>query len=166
MERLEKDRVSELLFAEVVDLARRRGWISDEPFRVDGTLIEAWASLKSFRPKDEPPPPPGGDRNDWVAFQGAEALEPDACLDDGSAGAPGSQGLWLRSETVLWHARGGRESERPAGPAGGPSGRWGEELRGGGSFEWARRTGDAWHWRRQFRSGQGRSHPGVCAGVP
>ena len=70
MERFEKHRVSELFFAEVVELARRRGWISDEHFSVDGTLIEAWASLKSFRPKDEPPPPPGGDRNDWVDFKG------------------------------------------------------------------------------------------------
>ena len=69
MERFEKHRVSELVFAEVVELARRRGWISDEHFSVDGTLIEAWASLKSFRPKDEPPPPPGGDRNDWVDFK-------------------------------------------------------------------------------------------------
>ena len=59
MERFGKNRVSEVFFAEVVERARKRGWISDEPFRVDGTLIEAWASLKSFRPKDEPPPPPG-----------------------------------------------------------------------------------------------------------
>ena len=70
MERFEKNRISELFFAEVVELARNRGWFSDEHFSVDGTLIEAWASLKSFRPKDEPPPPPGGDRNDWVDFKG------------------------------------------------------------------------------------------------
>jgi len=59
MERLEKNRVSELFFAGVVERARRRGWISDGSFHVEGILIEAWASLKSFRPKDEPPPPPG-----------------------------------------------------------------------------------------------------------
>lgn len=70
MERFEKNKVSELFFAEVVDLAKTRGWISDEHFSVDGTLIEAWASLKSFRSKDEPPPPAGGPRNDWVDFKG------------------------------------------------------------------------------------------------
>ncbi|MBW2135846.1 MAG: hypothetical protein JRG72_11590, partial [Deltaproteobacteria bacterium] len=34
--------------------------LSDEHFTVDGTLIEAWASLKSFRRKDAPPPSGGG----------------------------------------------------------------------------------------------------------
>ena len=41
MERLEKNRVSELFFAGVVERARRRGWISDGSFHVEGTLIEA-----------------------------------------------------------------------------------------------------------------------------
>jgi transposase len=43
-------------FTEVVELARRRGLLSDEHFVVDGTLIEAWASQKSFRPKDDDQP--------------------------------------------------------------------------------------------------------------
>src|SRR6185436_17996059 len=34
--------------------------LSDEHFTVDGTLLEAWASHKSFRPRDEEPPPPTG----------------------------------------------------------------------------------------------------------
>jgi hypothetical protein len=45
----------------------------DEHFSVDGTLIEAAASLKSFRPKDEPPsdePPPGDSGNPTVNFHG------------------------------------------------------------------------------------------------
>jgi hypothetical protein len=52
-----------------------RLWVfgdSDEHFSVDGTLIEAAASLKSFRPTDDPPPPkrPGGGspNNRWVDF--------------------------------------------------------------------------------------------------
>ena len=61
--------VSELFFAEVVELAKSRGWASNEHFSVDGTLIEAWASMKSFLKKDEPPPPPGGG-NGWVDFKG------------------------------------------------------------------------------------------------
>jgi transposase len=39
-------------FAAVVEQAREQGLLSDEHFTVDGTLIEAWASQKSFRPKD------------------------------------------------------------------------------------------------------------------
>ncbi|QFT48854.1 Transposase DDE domain protein (plasmid) [Roseivivax sp. THAF40] len=34
--------------------------LSDEHFSVDGTLIKAWASMKSFQPKDSPPPPQDG----------------------------------------------------------------------------------------------------------
>lgn len=69
MERFQKNHVSELFFADLVDLAKTRGWINDEHFSVDGTLIEACASLKSFRAKDEPPLP-GGPRIDWVDFKG------------------------------------------------------------------------------------------------
>lgn len=43
------------LFAEVLGMAERRGLLSKEHFSVDGTLIQAWASHKSFRPKDEGP---------------------------------------------------------------------------------------------------------------
>jgi len=41
---------------------------------VDGTLIEAWASLKSFRPKDAPPPEGGGGRNPGGVFHGVQRL--------------------------------------------------------------------------------------------
>src|SRR5215813_12387780 len=37
--------------------------LSTEHFSVDGTLLEAWASTKSFRPKDGSGPPPGAGRN-------------------------------------------------------------------------------------------------------
>ena len=40
--------------------------MSREHFSVDGTLLEAWASMKSFRPKDED----GGDNNGWADFRG------------------------------------------------------------------------------------------------
>ncbi|HLI16969.1 MAG TPA: IS5 family transposase [Rhodanobacteraceae bacterium] len=48
---LEHDVVPEL-FAEVVRMAGQRGLLSQDHFSVDGTLIQAWASHKSFRPKD------------------------------------------------------------------------------------------------------------------
>jgi len=52
-ERLLNHEVGRLFFEAVVNQARELGLMSDEHFTVDGTLIEAWASLKSFRPKGE-----------------------------------------------------------------------------------------------------------------
>ncbi len=46
------------------------GLLSDEHFTVDGTLIEAWASSKSFRPREGPPAPSTGGRNPEVDFRG------------------------------------------------------------------------------------------------
>lgn len=70
MGRLLTHHTAEVFFLRVVELAQARGWVSDEHFSVDGTLIQAWASPKSFRPKDGPPPPPGEGRNGWVDFRG------------------------------------------------------------------------------------------------
>lgn len=44
--------VAKLFFLEIYDLSRQAGWTSDDHFTADGTLIEAWASLKSFVRKD------------------------------------------------------------------------------------------------------------------
>ncbi|HEY6184207.1 MAG TPA: hypothetical protein VIW67_18310 [Terriglobales bacterium] len=44
--------VAKLFFAEVYDLSRQERWTSDAHFTADGTLIESWASLKSFVHKD------------------------------------------------------------------------------------------------------------------
>jgi hypothetical protein len=55
----------------VVDLARAGDLLSDEHFSVDGTLIEAWASQKSFqRKKDDQAPPPDDRGNPTVNFHG------------------------------------------------------------------------------------------------
>jgi transposase len=72
-ERLLKHDVAGKFFAAVVDEARARELLSSDHFRVDGTLIEAWASLKSFRPKDEKPEerePPEDPGNPTVNFHG------------------------------------------------------------------------------------------------
>lgn len=51
--------------------ARREKLLSDEHFTVDGTLIEAWASVKSVKPKDGSGHPPSeGGRNPSVEFRG------------------------------------------------------------------------------------------------
>lgn len=52
-ERLLNGEIAQACFAEVLALAQRRGWLSDEHYTVDGTLIEAWAAHKGFRPKTE-----------------------------------------------------------------------------------------------------------------
>jgi len=44
--------------------------LSDDHFSVDGTLIEAWASMKSFRPKDGSGEPPAPGRNGERDFHG------------------------------------------------------------------------------------------------
>ena len=69
-QRLVDTDVAQRFFDEVVKMARRDGLLSDEHFTVDGTLIEAWASVKSIRPKDGPPPPSGGDGTGMVDFKG------------------------------------------------------------------------------------------------
>jgi hypothetical protein len=57
-------------FDEVVNLARREHLLSSDHFTVDGTLIEAWASFKSFKRKDGEPPKDGGDGTGMVDFKG------------------------------------------------------------------------------------------------
>lgn len=68
-ERLLEAEIVHRLFAEVLAKAKASGLTSDEHFSVDGTLIEAWASMKSFRRKGKPPTP-GGGRNREVDFRG------------------------------------------------------------------------------------------------
>jgi len=51
-DRLLRGKVAEAFFAQVIRQAREAGLLSDEHFTVDGTLLEAWAGQKSFRPKD------------------------------------------------------------------------------------------------------------------
>ena len=55
---------------EIVGQAREQRLLSEEHFSVDGTLLEAWASVKSFRPRDEDEPPSDGGRNPEVDFRG------------------------------------------------------------------------------------------------
>lgn len=52
-ERLFDEAIAQEFFEHTVLLARMRELVSDEHFSVDGTLLEAWASHKSFRPKDD-----------------------------------------------------------------------------------------------------------------
>ena len=84
---LEGDVAREFL-CEVVEQARQKNLTSDEHFTVDGTLIEAWASLKSFQRKDGKNTPPEDPGNPTVNFHGEKrsnethesTTDPDALL--------------------------------------------------------------------------------------
>jgi len=89
-ERLLEAEVAHAFFQEVGELAREQGLLSDEHFTVDGTLIEAWAGQKSFKPRaGAPAPPTDADAgNPSVDFRGekrtndthASTTDPDARL--------------------------------------------------------------------------------------
>jgi transposase len=65
-DRMMQHEVAAKFFDAVVSQARDAGLMSSEHFSVDGTLIEAWASMKSFRRKDDD----DSDNNGWSDFKG------------------------------------------------------------------------------------------------
>jgi transposase len=72
-DRLLEGQIAAKFLAAVLAQPRVKRLISSDHFSVDGTLIEAWASMKSFKPKDggkDDPPPPSGGRNGEVDFKG------------------------------------------------------------------------------------------------
>ena len=68
--RLLEHEVADEFFAAVVRQAKLRKYVSSEHFTVDGTLLKAWASHKSFKSKDGPPSEPPVGRNSEVQFHG------------------------------------------------------------------------------------------------
>lgn len=86
-ERLIGSDIAAEFLSRILAQAERKHLLSREHFTVDGTLIEAWASIKSFKPKDGPPST-GGGKNDTVDFKGqklkndthASVTDPDARL--------------------------------------------------------------------------------------
>ena len=99
-DRLLRGDIAEAFFQAVVREARHRNWLSNEHFTVDGTLLEAWASQKSFRPKDELPPS-DGTRNPDVNFRGEKRSNGDAPLDDRSGCSPRQEGSGQGVEAFL-----------------------------------------------------------------
>lgn len=88
-DRLVNEAVARSFFGRVLALGQWHGLVSSDHFRVDGTLIEAWASLKSFVPKDgSGTPPPEVGRSPTVDFKGerrsndthASSTDPEARL--------------------------------------------------------------------------------------
>src|ERR1700749_3121984 len=87
-ERLIEGDIARKFMAEVLNQGSVKTLLSDDHFSVDGTLIEAWASMKSFRPKDGSGEPPGPGRNSERNFRNekrsnethASTTDPDARL--------------------------------------------------------------------------------------
>src|ERR1700759_1279697 len=85
-ERLIEGDIASKFMAAVLNQERVKGLLSDEHFSVDGTLIEAWASMKSFRPKDGSGEPPAPGRNGERDFHGeTRSNETHACTTDPDA---------------------------------------------------------------------------------
>jgi transposase len=109
-DRLLEHAVVPALFDEVVRLAEQQQLLSKEHFSVDGTLIQAWASQKSFRPKDEGPG--DGGRNKERDFHGEErkndthhsVTDPDARLYRKSKGTAAV--LCYQGHTVMENRHG------------------------------------------------------------
>jgi len=94
-ERLLNADIVRKFFERIREQAQKQGLLSDEHFTVDGTLIEAWASQKSFQPKEKEPKDPGeSGRNLEVNFRDKprsnktheSTTDPDARLLKKSAG--------------------------------------------------------------------------------
>jgi transposase len=87
-DRLLNTEIAQQFLSALLALPRVRKLLSREHFTVDGTLLKAWASMKSFRPKDGGGNPPAGGRNGERDFRGekrsnethASTTDPDARL--------------------------------------------------------------------------------------
>src|SRR5580704_5840709 len=95
-ERLLEGDIAAKLLSAVLSQPRVKRLLSTDHFSVDGTLIEAWASIKSFRPKDGSGEPPAPGRNGERDFHGekrsnqthASTTDPDARLYRKGPGQP------------------------------------------------------------------------------
>jgi transposase len=95
-ERLIAGDIAAKFMAAVLNQGQVKALLSDDHFSVDGTLIEAWASIKSFRPKDGSGEPPAPGRNGERDFHGEQrrnqthvsATDPDARLYRKGPGQP------------------------------------------------------------------------------
>ena len=123
-DRLFQGDIAQAFFAAVLTQARQADLVSAEHFTVDGTLLEAWASHKSVKPKDQPIPPSEGDPgNPTVDFRGERrsnathqsTTDPDAQLIRKSRGQAAILGY---RGHVLMENRHGRVVGAPRHPGG------------------------------------------------
>jgi transposase len=78
-DRLLEGEIAQAFFEAVLEQARQRNLLSDEHFTVDGTLLEAWASKKSYQSKEDPPSQGTGSRGEILRRDKFECrTDPDA----------------------------------------------------------------------------------------
>src|SRR5207302_2173587 len=113
-ERLIAGDIASQFMAAVLNQEQVKALLSDDHFSVDGTLIEAWASIKSFRPKDGSgePPAPGRRR---AGFSRREAQQRDARLDYRPRCSAVPQGAGPARQAFLSGARSDGEPARSGG---------------------------------------------------
>src|ERR1700674_1502224 len=95
-DRLLTQEIAQRILSSLLALPEVKGLLSAEHFSVDGTLLKAWASMKSFRPKDGSGEPPQPGRNGERDFHGetrsnethASVTDPDARLYRKAPGQP------------------------------------------------------------------------------
>ncbi len=159
--RLLTHQVAELFFSEIVELARKHGWVSDDHFSVDGTLIEAWASMKSFRPKGDDQGPGSG--NAWMDFKGEKRRnDTHASTTDSEAKlmrkGPGKEARLCFGAHAVMENRHGLCVLFDVKPAvGAPE--------SSVAVAQARRTAPARLRPKNYRRRQGLPHEGVCEGA-
>ena len=112
--RLLEHEVADEFFAAVVRQAKLRRYISSDHFSVDGTLLKAWASHKSFKPKDGPPPPsdPSAGRNAEVQWHGQKRSNDTHASTTDPRGPAVSQEPQHRRHAVLLGAPADGEPQR------------------------------------------------------
>ena len=113
-DRLLAGEVAAAFFDAVAAQARTAGLLSDEHFTVDGTQLEAWASLKSFQRRNATPG--GAARRPGESHRRLPrraAAQRHARVDDRSRGQVVSEGTGPRGEVGLFGARPARQSARP-----------------------------------------------------
>jgi len=105
-DRLLNSEMATIFFQSICGQARKKKLMSDEHFTVDGTLLDAWASMKSFKPKDsddnDDPSENNQGRNPTVDFRGqkrtndthASASDPDARFTKRPRGNSPSYATW------------------------------------------------------------------------
>ena len=132
-------------FQAVLDQPEVRALLSDEHFSVDGTLIEAWASMKSFVPKDEAAASRRrrGGRNAERDFHGEKRTQRHARLDHRSRRQAVPQGPRQGGQALLHGPRADGEPQRPD----------------------RRCPADAGHRHRRARGGRGHAGPPGRAGT-
>ena len=117
-ERLLDHDVARQFFDEIVEEARQNNLVSGDHFSVDGTLVEAWASVKSFRPKNDH----SDDNNQFGGFRGQKRRQRDPRVQDRPGGTTGAQGPGSGGQAGLHGSRTHGEPERAGRPLRGHGG--------------------------------------------